>query len=217
MFCTDNDGGRYKRRWEDWSGRVEGICGKESNYLKEHDSSIFKVCPQSLHWTLNSPWVTTICTLLLNYWFFTWASIFQGNNYGIPKLCAAQWSSILEIITQANMCSSFFFLFLFFSLDAWNMEKNCPNAFAFALKHWEEENMDSSRPLKCSLVRLIFINSQSFFRWNLYIWFVDYFPCIFLKINCMLNVVIKVRKVFPFFSLFFFSFLFNAHFLPWII
>jgi hypothetical protein len=39
----DNDGGRFKRRWKDWSRRVEGICSKESISNKEHESSIFKV------------------------------------------------------------------------------------------------------------------------------------------------------------------------------
>lgn len=50
MFLyIDNDGGRSKGRWKNWSRRVERICGKTSISYKEHDSSISKVSPKSLY------------------------------------------------------------------------------------------------------------------------------------------------------------------------
>ena len=42
-ICADNDGGRFRKRWEDRRRRMEGIREKKSVYHKEHDSSVFEV------------------------------------------------------------------------------------------------------------------------------------------------------------------------------
>lgn len=125
---------------------MEGICIKESNYDKEHDSSIFEVSENQIS-GLKVFMLFTLFTLVSRLQF-------QGHNHGFPKFCAEIRSRGLRNVDFYNISHKVMYF------DGWR-SLGMRDLIANAMVCNDNENFSSQKCVNSSLSKIKFFQQTN--------------------------------------------------------